>query len=311
MVVAWMVWAVPAGGCGDTGSDGAGSGPPAGGSRAEFPVTVRAANGPVRLLRAPRRVVSLSPTATEMLFAIGAGDQVVAVDDQSNHPPEAPRTDISPSQPNLEAIAGHRPDLVVVSDTSPPDIVDGLERLGVPVLSEPAAQRLDDAYDQIVDLGQATGRRAEAERVVGRMRRRLERLFAAAGPLPRLSVYHELQPDLYTAGSRTFMGQIYKRLGLRNVADPAVRRSGSDYPQLSSEYVVSADPDVIVLADATCCDQSEAAVRRRPGWRRIAAVKSGAVLAVDTDLAARWGPRLPRFVAQVVAGLRQADADGR
>jgi len=311
VVAAWVVCAVLAGGCGGSAGEESSGAARSTGAQAEFPVTVRAANGSVRVPHVPRRVVSLSPTATETLFAIGADRQVVAVDDQSNYPQEAPRTDISPSQPNLESIARYRPDLVVVSDTSPADLAGGLQKLGVTVLSEPSAQKLDDAYDQIGDLGLATGHREEAERVVERMRSRMERLFAAAPPGSGLSVYHELQPDLYAASSRTFIGGVYERLGLRNVADAAARKAGSDYPQLSSEYLVSADPDLIVLADTKCCHQSAATVRRRAGWGEIAAVRNGDVLAVDTDLAARWGPRLPQFVAQVVADLRQVRADGR
>lgn len=310
-VAPWLVVAVLAGGCGDLGGERPAGAAPTSGARSGFPVTVRAADGAVTVRRAPRRVVSLSPTATETLFAIGAGPQVVAVDAQSDYPRQAPRTDISPSQPNLEAIARYRPDLVVVSDTSPPDLAGGLRKLGVTVLAEPSAKDLGDAYDQIRDLGLATGHRRQAGGVVDRMRSRLEQLFAAAPSDAGLSVYHELQPDLYSASSGTFIGGIYHRLGLRNVADAAARKSGSDYPQLSSEYVVSADPDVIVLADTKCCHQSAATVRRRAGWGQIAAVKDGDVVAVDTDLAARWGPRLPQFVAQVVADLRRVREHGR
>lgn len=271
----------------------------------DFPVTVRAANGAVTIRKAPHRVVSLSPTATETLFAIGAGPQVVAVDKQSDYPRQAPRTDIEPSQPNLEAIARYRPDLVVVSDTSPADLADGLRKLGVTVLSEPSAEDFDDAYDQIRDLGAATGHLRQAAKVVGRMRVRLGRLFASAPSGHGLSVFHELGPtSLYAASSGTFIGGIYRRLGLRNVADPAARKSGSDYPELSSEYVVSADPDLIVVADAACCAHTAASASKRAGWDQISAVKDGAVIGADADLAARWGPRLPQFVARVVQGLR-------
>lgn len=291
-------------GCGgaDAGSGGGVSSPTA---APGFPVTVRDAGGTVTFRSAPRRVVSLSPTATETLFAVGAGRQVVAVDEESDYPKQAPRTKISPSQPNVEAIAGYRPDLVVVSDTSPADLVRGLRKLGVKVLAEPSAQTLGDAYDQILDLGAATGHRARATAVVAHMRSRLNRLFATAPSGAGLSLYYELSPDLYSAASDTFIGRIYKRLGLRNIADPAARKAHSPYPQLSPEYVVSADPDLVVLADAQCCKQSAATVGARPGWSKVAAVKQGHVVAVDADLASRWGPRLPQFVQQVVASLRK------
>lgn len=304
-------WAAPvaaslalAAGCGASESDRPARAAHKAEAQAAFPTRVHDATGAVTVRRAPRRVVSLSPTATETLFAIGAGAQVVAVDAQSDYPRQAPRTDIEPSQPNLEAIARYRPDLVITSDTSPPDLAGGLRKLGVTVLEEPSARTLRDAYAQVLDLGSATGHREQAEAVVDRMRSRLRRLFAAAPADAGLSVYHELQPDLYAASSDTFIGRIYRRLGLRNIADPAARKSGSGYPQLSSEYVVSADPDMIVLADTECCRQTPATVRARAGWDRIDAVEDGDVVTVDTDLAARWGPRLPQFVEQVVAALR-------
>lgn len=308
LAVTPCVVAAVASGCGGSESDQPAGSASQSASSAGFPVRVRDADGVVTVRRRPRRVVSLSPTATETLFAIGAGDQVVAVDKQSDYPEQAPRTDIEPSQPNLEAIARYRPDLVVASDTSPPDLAAGLRKLGLAVLEEPSAQSLDDAYDQILDLGSATGHRGEASAVVDRMGSRLRRLFAAAPSDAGLSVYHELQPDLYAASSKTFIGRIYRRLGLRNIADAAARKSGSGYPQLSSEYVVSADPDVIVLADTKCCQQTAATVRARAGWDEIRAVRDGNVVTVDTDLAARWGPRLPRFVARVVGALRAVRA---
>jgi iron complex transport system substrate-binding protein len=117
----------------------------------------------------PKRIVSLSPTATEMLFAIGAGDQVVAVDSNSNYPAEAPKTDLSAYQPNIEAIAGYKPDLVVYSD-DPGELKAGLDKLSIPVLHQPAATDLDDSYAQLGQLGQATGHADEAGQLAATMR---------------------------------------------------------------------------------------------------------------------------------------------
>jgi iron complex transport system substrate-binding protein len=255
---------------------------------------------------APQRIVSLSPTATETLFAIGAGEQVVAVDDQSDHPPRAPRTGLSGHEPNVEAIAGYRPDLVVLSEEAPSDAAKGLRRLGVRVLTEPAAETLNEAYVQIRELGAVTGHRAEAVRVAERTRRRVERLVASVPAGRSLSVYHELDPSLYSASSGTFLGRIYARLGLRNVADEAAKQAGAEYPQLSGEAVVSADPDLIVLADGECCGQTPAKVGRRPGWSAISAVRRGGVVAIDDDIASRWGPRVPAFIERVVAAIELA-----
>jgi len=254
----------------------------------------------------PERIVSLSPSATEMLFAVGAGNQVVAVDDQSDFPPEAPRTRLSSYQPNVEAIAGYRPDLVVVPDGMPRDAIGGLRKLGLRVLVQPAPQRLRGAFRQIRRLGQVAGHPEAGARMARHIRSRVERAIAAAPTGTSLKVFHELDPDLYSAASPTFIGRIYARLGLRNVADPAARSAGTPYPQLSSEAVVAANPDLIVLADGECCGQTPATVHNRPGWESVSAVRRDAVVAIDDDIASRWGPRIPIFVQRVVAAMRAA-----
>jgi len=272
---------------------------------AAYPVTVRAANGPVEITSAPKRVVSLSPTATETLFALGAGRQVVAVDDQSDFPQEAPRTKLSGYEPNVEAIAAYRPDLVVVSDEGPQDVVAGLERLRIPVLLEPSAASLAQAYDQMEDLGAATGRRDQAQALVTRVRDGLGELAASVPREKRLSVFHELSTDLYSASSKTFIGEVYAGFGLRNIADRAAR-AGSEYPKLSAEYVIAADPDLVVLADGECCGQTPAKAARRSGWRQIDAVATNSVIAVSDDVASRWGPRVLDFARAVAGAVRAA-----
>src|SRR6266516_153851 len=201
----------------------------------------------------PQRIVSLSPTATEDLFAIGAGKQVIAADDQSDYPKAAlaKRTRLSGFTPNAEAIAGYKPDLVVLSYDAK-GIVSALRKLGLRVLHLDAAKTLDGAYAQIGELGAATGHKAEAGALVRSMKTRIAALVASVQSARGLSVYHELGPDLFSATSKTFIGRIYALFGLRNIAD-AADASSTGYPQLSAEYVVSADPDLIVLADTTCC----------------------------------------------------------
>ncbi len=255
----------------------------------------------------PRRIVSLSPTATEMLFAIGAGDQVVAVDSNSNYPAEAPRTDLSAFQPNIEAIAGYKPDLVVYSD-DPGELKAGLDRLGIPVLHQPAATGLDDTYAQLAQLGQATDHADEAARVAASMRAEIAKI-AAARPERPLTYYHELDKNLYTATSKTFIGQLYGQLGLRNIAD-AADKDATGYPQLSAEYVIKADPDLIFLADTKCCGQSAKTVAARDGWDELTAVRTGGVVELDDDVASRWGPRVVDFLKTVAAKVRTAEAVG-
>jgi iron complex transport system substrate-binding protein len=245
---------------------------------------------------APRRIVSLSPTATESLFAIGAGPQVVAVDDQSDYPKRAPRTTLSGYTPNIEAIAGYRPDLVVLPGGGN-DVVSGLRKLGIRVLLQPAVKDLSGTYAQIRQLGSVTGHRKAAASLVTRMKKSIAQVLKRT-PKRRLSVYHELTPDLYSATSQTFIGRIYKLFGLRNIAD-AVDSSGSGYPQLSGEYILSANPSLIVLADSRCCGQTAATVASRPGWGNVAAVRTRSILVVDDSVASRWGPRIVQFVRAV------------
>jgi iron complex transport system substrate-binding protein len=282
--------------------------PPAEQPSASFPVTVEADNGSVEIAAEPRRIVSLSSTATESLFAIGAAEQVIAVDDQSNHPPEAPMTDLSGFQPNIEAIAGYEPDLVIAA-YDPGGLVDGLERLGIPVLLQDAAPDLEAAYGQIETLGEVTGRIEDALAVTEEMEAEIEELIASTEGAAGLSVYHELGPDFFSATSKTFIGSIYERLGLENIAD-AASKAGNEYPQLSAEHIVSSSPDVIVLADTKCCGQTAETVAKRPGWQRIDAVVNGDVVEADDDVTSRWGPRTVDFVRLVVEALEQVEAAG-
>lgn len=273
---------------------------------AGFPVTLDTPTGKVEIAQRPTRVVSLSPTATEMLFAINAGDQVVAVDDNSNYPPNAPTTKLSGYQPNVEAIAGYRPDLVVFS-TDVGDLAASLRRLAIPAVGLPAATRLDDSYAQIQQLGKATGHTAEAEDLVTAMRSEIQQIVATAKLERPLTYYHELDKNLFSATSKTFIGQLYTQLGLQNIADKA-DKEGSGYPQLSPEYVVKADPDVIFLADTKCCAQSAETVAARAGWEEVRAVKDGAVVGLDDDVASRWGPRVVDFLRVIAAKLKTMEA---
>jgi iron complex transport system substrate-binding protein len=267
-----------------------------------FPVTVVASNGKVTVRRQPRRIVSLSPTATESLFAIGAGFRVVAVDDQSDFPRSAPRTSLSGFTPNVEAIAAYRPDLVVIA-YDPKNLSGALRKLGITVLHHDGAKTLAGAYQQIRQLGLVTGQREEARRVVAGMKARITAIVEKArNGGRRLSVYHELTPDLYSATSKTFVGTVYAALGLRNIAD-AADDVGTGYPQLSSEYVVAESPDLIVLADTVCCGQKPSTVASRPGWDRISAVRTGSIVLVDDSIASRWGPRLVNFFRALSSAL--------
>lgn len=250
----------------------------------------------------PKRIVSLSPTATETLFAIGAGSQVVAVDDQSDYPKQAPRTSLSGFTPNVEAIAGYRPDLVVVS-YDPNGLVATLRGLGIRVLVQDAATNLAGAYAQIAALGRITGHAPQASRLVTSMKAKIAALLDKATARARgLTVYHELGPDLYSVTSSTFIGRVYALFGLKNIAD-AADTGGTGYPKLSPEYVVSQSPDIVVLADINCCAQTPRTVAARPGWSHVSAVRTGTIVRIDDSIASRWGPRIVNFVRAVAGAL--------
>jgi len=270
-----------------------------------FPMTLTSKAGEITLPERPSHIVSLSPTATEMLFAIGAGAQVVAVDAQSDYPASAPKTSLSYLNPNIEAIASYSPDLVVI-DWNVPGTVRSLGSLGVPVLAQPPAATLDESYSQIAQLGQATGHTGEAAALVSKMRTEIQQIVAS---MPQtgtpLSIYHELDDTYYSATSETFIGQIYSMLGLGNIADGAAH-TATGYPQLSAEYIISSDPDLIFLADTKCCHQTPATVAARPGWDEIAAVRNGNVVALDEDIASRWGPRVVDFIRTVAEAAQRA-----
>lgn len=268
----------------------------------EAPVETDAPTGEAGL-----RIISLSPTHTEMLFAIDAGDLVVAVDDQSDYPEEVldlPR-DLSGFEPNVEAIASYEPDLVITGGDFT-GLGDQLASIGIEAWDGPAPAVIDDAYAQIEELGDITGETANAEALVADMRAQIDELVAAAPTFETApAMYHELDPTLYSVTSNTFIGQLYGMVGLRNVADELETDAGP-YPQLSAEFLVSANPDFIFLADTECCGETVATVSARPGWDGVNAIQNGAVFPMNEDVASRWGPRTVDYLADIVAALNES-----
>lgn len=265
-----------------------------------FPVTVETANGSVTIEEQPEHIVSLSPTSTEVLFAIGAGEQVAAVDNQSDYPAEAPVTDLTGFDPNLEAIAGYGADLVVLM-YDPGEVQAGLEALGIPVIMHPAAWTLEDAYAQIRQMGEATGHGQAASALVDSMQSQIASVTEATDA-GGATYYHELSPDFYTATSATFVGSLYGMLGMVNIADDA-DPDGYGYPQLSAEHILDEDPAFVFLADTVCCGQAAEMVGERPGWSALTAVQSGSIVELDDDVASRWGPRVVGLVEAIGAAL--------
>ena len=253
-----------------------------------YPVTV----GYLTLTTQPMRIISLSPTATEMLYAIGAGAQVVAVDDYSNFPAEAVAlgTALSGYEPNVEAIAGYTPDLVIVAYDAG-GIVDQLKSLSIPVFMAAAATSFEDVYSQIEQLGALTGNLENAVQLSGQMQTDIAAAVAEVQlPTTPITYFHELDNTLYSATSNTFIGQVYGLFGLKNIADGVI--DGNDYPQLSAEVIVKANPDIIFISHS----ETPEVVAARDGWGRFKAVTNNQVIALPADIPSSWGPRIVEFV---------------
>lgn len=265
---------------------------------------ISADSGAYAITTIPTRIISLSPSATEILFGIGAGSQVVAVDDNSDFPNNAPFSKLSSFTPNVEAIAAYHPDLVVLqsSATNAATIQNSLQKLKINVFLEVTPTNIADAYAEFLALGRATGHPSRAKSLVTTMKAQIAEILTKAKKKSPVSIFHELDNTLYSADSSTFIGQIYSDFNFANIADAA---HAGGYPQLSAEAVIKANPQVIFLDDGPY-GESSATVSARPGWSAISAVKNKHVVVLPLDIPDRWGPRLVdfyRFIAQSTAKI--------
>lgn len=248
------------------------------------------------------RVVSLSPTATEILFAIDAGDLVVAVDVYSNHPADAPASDLDGFVPNVEAIAALDPQLVVMQSN---EAAAGLEAIGITVIQQDSPATFDEMYAQIEQVGAATGRVAEAAEVVLGIQTDIAALQANAPDAGDLTYYHELGTEYYSLSGDSFIAEVYGLFGLTNIGDQADGDAFAGYLQLTEEFILGADPDLIFLADTIFAEQTAQTVAARPGWGDLTAVQDGDVIELDDDVASRWGPRVVQFADAIAAALQK------
>jgi len=272
-----------------------------------FPMTITTPAGKIVLHKVPTRIISLSPTATEILYAIGAGRQVVAVDKDSNYPRTGlPKTRFDAFSPNVEQLVAMRPSLVVLS-FNPSGLTAQLAAAGIPVMEQDAAATLRDTLLQITWLGDATGHYTRALAVGVADRSQIQRDVAKVPVHHRaLSVYFELDPTLYSVTSQTYVGQLLRSLGVTNIADAASSPLDGGYPQLTAEYLIKANPGMIFLADTVCCKQSYATVKVRAGFSLIAAVKNKRVVGLNDDVASRWGPRVSLLMNALTAAVLRA-----
>ena len=253
-----------------------------------------------------QRVISLAPSNTEILFAIGAGDQVVGRDQASDFPEEAKTvTDIGSTfdDLNAELIVSLNPDLVLAAEINNPEQVQQLEDLGLTVYYLKNPLTLEGMYENLQIVAQLTGHSEEAAALVESLKERVAAVDEKIAPLSsRFSVFYELDATdpakPYTAGKGTFITQLIERAGGYNIAADL-----DGYPQLSLEQVVEADPAFIILGDARYGVTPES-IAERPGWGNLSAVKNGNVLPFNDDLVSRPGPRLVDALEELVKLLR-------
>lgn len=272
-----------------------------------FPVKIKTSLGVVTIKSRPKAIISLSPTATEILFAIGAGKQVKAVDDQSNYPANAPHSKLSGYTPNIEAIAGMHPDLVVDAGDNQGGVVlsSGLAKFKIQTIEQLAANTISDTYTQIVALGAATGHTKEASKLVISMKKRIAAAIASVKNKGQaLTFFHELDTTPYTATSHTFIGRVYSAFGLKNIADAAAGADKSGYPAITNEYLIASNPDLIFLSDAQY-GESPDTVKVRPGFSALKAVQNNHVIPLPADYPNRWGPRIVNFYQFIAAVINK------
>lgn len=267
--------------------------------------TGRAFAGPVPA----GRILSLVPAATEILFALGAGPRVVARTDFCDHPPAARAL---PSvgngiRPAVEPILAFRPDLIVLF--AGPDnaaTTDRLRQLAAPVFAV-RHNTVEDLIRNIRRLGALTGRAEAADSLVRALHAGLDSVArAAAGPPVR--VYYDLWGDPpHTIGRGSYLNALIRIGGGRNVFEDLEAPS----PQINVEAVLAADPDVILVPGGRSGTDPAEALRKRPGWRAIPAVREGRVGAVNPDLVHRLGPRLPEAARALADAIKSAQGRGQ
>jgi len=254
-----------------------------------FPLAVARSDGrQLTIPEIPQRIASLSPGATEVLYAVGAGTQVVATDLQSDYPPEAENTTrLDAFQPNVEAIVGVEADLIIIA-VNQDNLVEALDRLDKTVLFLEVPDTIDGVLQQVRLLALVSGHEGAGERLAQEMEGRIdavadELVDVVEGP----RVYHELDNTFFTVAPDSFVGDFYNLLEAQNIAEGAT----TAYPQLTQEEILDRDPEVIVLADADAGESAET-VKARPGWSAISAVKNDRIYVVDPDLISRPNPRV-------------------
>jgi iron complex transport system substrate-binding protein len=247
----------------------------------------------------PKRILCLSASATQMLYAIGAGGQVVGVDKYSTWPPNAPRTKFTGFESSAEDYLYLHPDLVIFAFKEG-TLVEQLAALHIRTLVLPPTTTLPGVYQQMSELGQVTGHEAQARAAERSLAAQVQAAVRSAKGRGQGETYYiELDPTYYSATSKTFIGAEFSLFGMRDIADGAAH--GSAYPQISAEYVLKENPDYVFLADTVCCHQSPGTFAKRPGFSVLRAVKLHHVIGVNDSVASEWGPHTVDLFVDLIA----------
>ena len=251
----------------------------------------------------PQRIVSLSATHTEILYAIGAESQIIATDLTSDFPPAAAETaKVDAFNFDIEEVAALNPDLVVLAFDFNGE-VEALAAAGIESLLLPPPVDLPGALDQVVELGEVVGQVESAKQLSSDLKQGIDDVIdAAERPSPAVTFFHEIDSTLFSTNSATFLGDIFFQFGLINIADEVPDEFGSGFVQLSAEFILKSDPDILFLGDAAFGESAET-VAARPGWDSLTAVKAGNIFELDADISGRWGPRTLELVRQIAAAL--------
>ena len=269
---------------------------PTASAAASFPLTVQRSDGKaLTIAAAPKKIVSMSPAATEIIYALGAEASLAAVDKNADYPDGAKNfaTKVDAYEPNVESITGLSPDLILIANDAG-DIVSKLDSLNLPVLFidiDKQVTSVDDVMEQITLMGKITGTSAKATTLVAGLEARVKKVTDGVASVPAASptkVYHELDSTFHSTSDATFIGDLYKILKLQNIAGDG---GGTAYPQLTQEAIIAANPGVIVLADEEFGVTVDS-VKARPGWSAIDAVKNDRIVGLDASIISRPGPRI-------------------
>lgn len=274
-------------------------GSPAAASETVYPVKVTDATGmELTFEKAPTKVVSLAPSETEVLFAVGAGDEVAGVDSFSNYPAEAAnKPKVGDMTSNIEAVAALNPDLVLASSTMNTDAVEQLRKLNLTVLATDP-HTYDETIAKIETIGKIMNKNNEAAQVAAHMRDVKQQITDAVKDAPKKLVYLEFSPG-WTVGSGTFLDELLTIAGGTNVG-----AAQAGWYEVSAEEVVKQNPAIILYPDlGEDPNPIVTAINSRPGWDAIDAVKNKQMFAVGNDETARVGPRLADALQQVAKAL--------